>query len=336
MRVAHCVHGLGPISTTCYPALLAGRARRNVAAAAVRSTGEASPRCEDSECQLVHGKRRSSTSQGSPGAQESGGQSSGSKRHSPLRDSGSLSWSIDSLAGEVPPVQPQLAARSSRGVSSRGSPGLSVHGWPVSSGASEGGTASGTALAAAAPAVHGWQLAAGASPMPPAMLDGHASVQLPPAGSGVLSAQLQTAGAPNEWPVLQLQPPAVMCARLLPQPHSTVAGAAGGSAASELPPLLALPLPLAEQLARQEPPTQQSLPAPQHTAQHAAVAALDSFLEELGLDEFANLAADCPDNSSTGKPTSAPASTGAVCMNTAACNSAAVHALRVRRHQCCF
>lgn len=275
-----------------------------MAAAAVRSTGEASPSCEDSQWQLAHRKRRSSASQGSPGAEESGGQSSGSKRHSPLRESGSLSWSIDSpQAGELPSVQAQLAASSNRGVSSRGSPGLSVHGWPVSSSASEEGTPSGAALAAAA-----GQLSAGASPMPSGVQSGHASVQLPP----VLSAQLQTAGVPNEWPAVQLQSPGVACTRLLPQPHSAAAGAAAGSAASELPPLLALPLPLAEQLARQVPSMQHSMPAPQHTPQHAALAALDSFLEELGLDEFANLAADCPVDASHGKPTGVPA--GVVCM----------------------
>ncbi|KAI7835892.1 hypothetical protein COHA_010236 [Chlorella ohadii] len=126
---------------SCAASLDKRRARRNVAAASVRASGEASPGCGDGEWQAVHRKshikRRSSASQGSPEAEETPGQLGASKRHSPLRDSGSLGWSTDSLAGELPLAQPQLAA-SSRGGSSLGSPGLSLQGWPVSSGASEG------------------------------------------------------------------------------------------------------------------------------------------------------------------------------------------------------
>ncbi|PRW61318.1 squamosa promoter binding [Chlorella sorokiniana] len=231
---------------SCATSLDKRRARRSVAAAGVRASGEASPGRES-----VERKRRSN--QGSPDAEESPGQLGLSKRHSPLRDSGSLTWSMDSFGEERAHSQPQLAPSSGRGGSSLGSPGLSMHGWPVSS---EEGAPSGGAPAAATPV---WQLSSCGSPMPSFVLGGEASVQAPPPLPALLQHSVR--------PALQAAQPAVATSRLLPHPHTPAAGAASGRPVSEVPALVAMPLPLAEQLALQmhlsTPAAQPALPAAQ-------------------------------------------------------------------------
>lgn len=274
----------------------------------MRASGEASPGHGDGEWQAVHRKshikRRSSASQGSPEAEETPGQLGASKRHSLLRDSGSLGWSTDSLAGELPLAQPQLAA-SSRGGNSLSSPGLSLQGWPVSSGASEG-AANGAGLTAAAPAAEAWQLSAGSSPMPSIVLSGNAgsfaaasSMQLP-----LLSAVLlPQSGAPSAGPAhAHLQRPAATSLRLVPPQRAMSVRAASSSAPSSLLPLAtAASRPVPGEQLWPLPPVLPPVPAPQqyvpdqpvaaHAAQQLAQQPSDSN-DPLSLGNFEGLVLD--------------------------------------------